>query len=130
MVNELRQLADALTPISGVQVLRTRWYAEKINAPLPAIIVDYERPFEPFLLESSEGIADGDYFYLELAVKPDFVSDPLEALERLEELIEETKSTLEAAYPNATVEFLQPDIINMPFGKQTSLSFITDLYIG
>ena len=130
MVAELRILADALGTISGISVLRTRWYAEKINASLPACIVDYSRPLEPLLTESGHELASGEFFYLELAVKPDFVNDPLEALERLEAILIQAKDAIRAAFPMHTVQFIQPEVIEMPFGKQSALSFICDLYIG
>ena len=130
MVSELRSVANALEVISGVRILRTRWYAEKINAPLPAIIIDYWRADDPLLLETGRDISFGDFFYLELAVKPDFLSDPLEALERLEALTEQTETALETAFPTSKVLLLQAETIIMPFGKQTSLSLIADLYIG
>jgi hypothetical protein len=130
MVSELRCAADALAQIETIQVLRTRWYAEKINADLPAIIIDYSRPENSLLIESGLELPEGNYFYLEIAVKPDFESDPLEALERLETLITEVKNTLHAAFPSDKILFITPETIEMPFGKQTSLSFICDLYIG
>ncbi len=130
MVSELRTLATALEPIEGVAVLRTRWYAETINAPLPAVIVDYERPIESLLLENGRDLPEGDFFYLEIAVKPTTTDDPLETLERLETLIEVVRERIYAAFADKTVLFLQPEVINMPFAKQTSLSFLCDLYIG
>ncbi len=129
MTQELRRVADALDTC-GVRVLRTRWYAEKIDAPLPCIIVDYQRPMEAFVLENGLELPEGDYFYLEIAVRPEGASDPLEALERLEALLEQVKSALRSAFAFKRVQFLQPEILNMPLGKQTSLSFISDLYIG
>lgn len=130
MVSELRAVADALGLISGIDVLRTRWYAEKINADLPAIIIDYSRPADSLLLESGLDLPEGNYFYLEIAVGPDYETDPLEALERLEVFIEAAKNILRSAFPSDKVLFLTPETIEMPFGKQTSLSFICDLYIG
>ncbi len=130
MVSELRAVADALSTLTGVSVLRTRWYAEKINAELPAIIIDYSRPEEPLLMENGIPVEGGDYFYLELAVSPISTADPLEALERLETLIEQALSALRTAFPNNTILFIQPETVEMPFAKQTSLSFICDLFIG
>jgi hypothetical protein len=81
-------------------------------------------------MENGIAVEGGDYFYLELAVNPNSVNDPLEALERLETLIEETLSTLRTSFPSNTVLFIQPETVEMPFAKQTSLSFICDLFIG
>jgi hypothetical protein len=132
MVSELRTLASALdTALPEVKILRTRWYAEKVNAPLPAVIVDYLRPYEPLLLESGIDLPSGDFYYLEIAVKPESENDdPLNALERLENLVEQVKSVLHTAFPYQKVLLMTPETIEMPFGKQISLSFICDLYIG
>ena len=129
--NVLKSAADswnaANTTLDPIETIKTRWQAEKESHALPAFILDVNGPEDGELIENGRELPAGNFFYFEAAVRHE--DDPITALGNLEAMI----GIAETAFRNgidAAVVMMQKEISDVPFGKQTSLSFMCTLYVG
>lgn len=129
--NALKAAADiwnAANPsLDPIETIKTRWQAEKENHALPAFIIDVNGPEDGELLESGRELPAGNFFYFEAAVAHE--DDPITALTNLEVMIGIAETAFSNGIP-AMVVMMQKEISDVPFGKQTSLSFMCTLYVG
>jgi hypothetical protein len=129
MVSQFRAVIEALNSGTDLVVIPTMRSALKKEYPLPAIVVDYDKPvFEEFA-ENGPGAMSGNSYLVIIAVKSLTARDPLDELAELEQHLRSCIDALSSAFPQSSISVLDPDIDDILFGKQDALAITFELQI-